>query len=74
MQAVIAFIGVIMITDAFSHDHDTLKWIDYGFMLWCFLNFFIGFEMRFSMHSVLNDELPLYGKFRFFKAFTKKVI
>ena len=30
IQAIIASIGVIMITEAFSHDNDTLKWIDYN--------------------------------------------
>ena len=29
IQAIIAFIDVIMITDTFSHNTDTLKWIDY---------------------------------------------
>ena len=29
IQAIIAFIGAIIITDAFSNNTGTLKWIDY---------------------------------------------
>ena len=30
MQVIIAFIGVIMITDVFSHNTETLQWIGYS--------------------------------------------
>ena len=29
---IIVFIGIIMITDAFSHNTDTLKWIEYTYV------------------------------------------
>ena len=33
IQAIIAFIGAIMITDEFSHNNDNLKWIDYKLVI-----------------------------------------